>query len=249
MSDEIDDFLKEMDKPEELDSVQETKEDNKENKSFKSNKVNLYEDKIVPLSLEPKKFVSYMRCYNVGISEANMKIPEEIILKMEKLAGILFDKGFILRHNGNNQDDLLKAAMRKGGDRSEIYLPWKSFNKELSADAKLKSPNEKAYRTTAGLVNGNNEKDIFNDILPSSVRAILSSSTHCMLGENVDVPSKLVVIYSEDKADNPADADYKKTKNATGLINIGTQIGATVINLANDNANDKIKEFLTTIKD
>lgn len=205
-----------------------------ENKS-KGTKVNLWEDEIEPVEVDKEGLMRFNRMFTVM---SHGEVPGETIHLIDQLCRSLHSKGFTFRYDGNAQDKASTAAYNAFKDRNEIYLPWKGFNKGVTA--KLNRPSELAY----GYASGFNKA--FNK-LPPTVRAILARNAHVLLGDACNTPVNLCVIYTTDGAEAKKDINYETTGNMSGIIYACEAIGIPVFNLKNEDVKTRIGEFLTSI--
>lgn len=200
-----------------------------------SKKKNLWEDEISPVEIDKDGLQRFNRTFTVVTHD---EVPGEVIILIEQLAKLLNSKGFTYRYDGNKQDKGAGIAYEAAKSRSEIYLPWKGFNKDVTG--KLNKPSEKAYGYAAGIHKG------FNKI-PAPVKAIVARNVHTVLGENCDTPINLLITYTSDGAEVNADVKYKTTGPIGFFINASEAVNTPVFNLKNSTAKERIVEFLNTM--
>ena len=203
----------------------------------KSNgKINLWEDEITPKTVNKDSLLRFNRMFSVM---SHGEVPGEVIILIEQISKLLISKGFTFRYDGNKQDKLATQAYNASKQRCEIYLPWKGFNKDVTA--KLNRPTELAYHYASGLHNA------FNKI-PPTVRAIVARNTHVILGDECNTPINLFITWTPDGAEVNKDVDYKVTGNASFFISACDALDIPVFNLKNATAKDRIVEFINTLK-
>ena len=205
-------------------------------KENKGGKINLWEDHIAPLPIDKEGMLRFNRMFAV---QSHGDVPGEVVLLIEQLTKLLISKGFTLRYDGNKQDKAATQAYTAGKSRCETYLPWKGFNKDLTA--KLNKPSEKAYGYASTF------HKAFNKI-PPTVRAIVARNVHVMLGDESNTPLNLFITYTPDGAETKADVKYETTGNMAFYIYACEDLGIPVFNLKNDTAKERIVEFLNTLK-
>jgi len=235
--DNLDDLMDILDSTEEPTQTTTTTEEHpKQQESPKKAKVNLWEDHIQPLPVDKDSLLRFNRMFSIA---AHGEVPGEVILLIEQLSKLLISKGFTFRYDGNSMDKASTQAYSAAKSRCEIYLPWKGFNKELTA--KLNKPTEKAYGYASTFHRA------FNKI-PPTVRAIVARNVHVLMGDEANTPLNLFITYTSDGAETKADIKYETTGNMSFFINACEDLGIPVFNLKNATAKERIVEFLNTLK-
>lgn len=132
-----------------------------------------------------------MTNYYTGIGSRSS--PPLICVLMTKIASTLASQGMILRSGHADRADL---AFEKGcNSKSEIYLPWPSFNnKHFILGKPYDSPLEEAF-------------DIASQIHPNwnslnkGGKACMARNCHQVLGYTLDTPSKFIICWTKDGKD------------------------------------------------
>jgi len=202
----------------------------------KGGKVDLWQAHIAPVAVDKETLLRFNRMFTVV---THGEVPGEISLLIEQISKLLLTKGFTFRYDGNNKDTASTKAYQTCKSRCEIYLPWKGFNKDVTA--KLNKPSEKAYGYASGFHGG------FNKI-PSSVRAIVAHNVHVLLGDECNTPVNLFITYTTDGAEVKADVKYETTGPVSFFITACDALDIPVFNLKNPTAKERIVEFLNTLK-
>lgn len=199
--------------------------------------VNLWDAEIK--AVEPAKD-GLKRFNRTVVITSGDKVPESVQLMVDKIVGALLNKGFTVRWNGGDRDILGKTAYDAAGGSTDIYLPWKSFNKDIK-NPRMTKPLECGYQHGA-FYHGAYAK------IPPQVRAIVSSQMHMILGERCDTPINLLITYTDDGAEVTKEADYKKTGFMYFFIKACEDLDVPVFNLKNESAIENIKNFIDTLK-
>jgi len=233
----MDDLMDILDSTEEPKSeIASSPEPKQEYKKDDKKKVNLWEDHIEPVKVDKDSLLRFNRMFTVM---SHGEVPGETIILIEQLTKLLISKGFTYRFDGNVQDKASLQGYSAGKSRSEIYLPWKGFNKDVTA--KLNRPSEKAYGHAALFHKAFNK-------LPPTVRAIVARNVHMLIGDECNTPLNLFITYTPDGAETKADVDYKTTGNMSFMIYACEDLGIPVFNLKNASAKERIVEFLNALK-
>jgi hypothetical protein len=186
--------------------------------------------------------VTLYRPYTM-ISPDNRKgaaeIPPETLKQAEELARELKELGLVCR---TGWDQPLATAARSGAaDRSEIYLPWRGFNKEEEGYG---FP-DKEGKTVAMLVRVYNQRLATVDSDP--VKKILATYINMIIGARLDSRSEFVIIWSDDSAEEPAEKT-NKTDAVGPIIDIASELGIPVFNLKRHDAMQRIRSYIKKFK-
>lgn len=113
---------------------------------------------------------------------------DDIVDKVDNIVKILVNKDFILRSGGaSGMDTIFEESQDKFNGKKEIYIPWKKFNGNLStlyniSDDSLKMA-EKFHPYW--------EKCSFG------AKKLHARNCYQVLGENLDLPSTLVICWKD----------------------------------------------------
>lgn len=201
----------------------------------KGDKKNLWEDEIEPLEINTESLLRFNRMFTVA---AHGEVPGETLLMIDQIAKSLHAKGFTYRYDGNTLDKASVAGFNACKERCEIFLPWKSFNKEVTP--KSFKPTEKAYRYAAGLHKAFNK-------LPPAIKAILARNIHVLMGDECNTPVNLLLIYTSDGAETKKDIKYETTGNMAFFIFACEALNIPVFNLKNADVKERIVTYLSSI--
>lgn len=106
----------------------------------------------------------------------------------------LEDCGYILRSGGAEGSDSLFYDGLKDKTNSEIYLPWKNYNKSV-VNPLFKFSNE--IEEKSELIAGNHHPAWSS--CNGSVRKLHSRNALIILGKDINIPCKFVVCYTENE--------------------------------------------------
>lgn len=207
-------------------------------KGSKSKKVNLWDKTdFDPLKIDSDTFKKTGKTFTVAFSKQGKDIDEATLGSFLKVAKVLASRGYTFRYNGSSEDKLQNSILALDGMVSEIYLPWKNINKNISSPT-LAYPTETAYRMAAAL-----HKSFAK--LPASVRAILASDIHSMLGKECNSPVDLLLAHSPCGSEKfVKEQDFKKLGYLSFYLSITKATAVPVFNLQKEDAINRIVEFL-----
>lgn len=221
-------------------------------KKESTGKKNLWEDYIEPVAINVSTFKS-KKPHSFAFSSSVKSVPDDVILKVNKISSALYDKGWKLNTDGNKNNILGVSAYKNCNEHCDIFIPWGGFNPELKSKAKLVTPTEKARQYASAvkykkpMPNAKFKPKNYND-LPPVIRAITANEVHMLLGAECDAPVKFVLIYTPDGAETVAASNGKME--ATGItkyiIEVAEASGIPVFNLQKG---DAVKRFGDFIKD
>lgn len=160
------------------------------------------------------------------------KTPLNIQKVMTQLARNLSATGWTLRSGGAEGAD---KAFELGSTKKEIYLPWQFFN---SNSSQLYSPTKLAW-VIAERYHPTWES------LKNPVRLMMARNTHQILGQQCNDPVKFVVCWTKDGATTSTSLLTGGTGQA---IRIAVDLGIPIFNLKNNNALDKLAEYINSYK-
>jgi len=165
-------------------------------------------------------------------------VPGQVIRSMIWLAEVMSDRGYTLRSGAAYGSD---AAFEEGCDnvkgQKEIYLPWKGFNDHQS---ELYEPPKRAFDLAK-------EHHPYWNRLSQTEKCFHARNTQQVLGELVYEPSDFVLCWTPDGCES----DETRTKETGGTgqaISVASTRGIPVFNLKNDDAMDRLVEFLKEIE-
>lgn len=164
------------------------------------------------------------------------KTPSEVLEQMTRIATRLQEEGFTLRTNGDQQG--AEGAFEKGaGDKIELHLAWRNFNKRNS---KINRVSDEAVSVVKSFIPAHNS-------LKESVLRIIGSKVHAIMGEELKTPTKFFVCWSPDGAET-GDAVTPKTGYMGIPIKVASSMRLPVFNLKNPDAMERLWKFVQTLQ-
>ena len=161
----------------------------------------------------------------------NRDIDDVNLNKLKEIAEKLSNYGFTLRSFGS---DVPGNTVEKELIRVEYFLPFKKFNNRTGS--KLAKPTDGSFEI-AKRYHPAYEK------LKESVRQILASNVHMILGENLKDPILFLLVYSPDGVEKGKDTTIR-TGSVSFVIKVTDSINVPVINIKNSNTLDRLNQYL-----
>lgn len=144
-------------------------------------------------------------------------VPDSIAVMMTEFAEIARDMGWRLRSGAARGSD---SAFERGAAESEIYLPWKGFNRHSSP---LFTPSSAAFKMASTI------HPTYHGLQPVS-RLLLARNMHQVFGADMKSPTEFVICWTPDGA-----RTYKQYSRKTGgtgsAIAAASLAGIPVFNL------------------
>ena len=166
---------------------------------------------------------------------------DDIVAKFLKVAGYLFNKGFIYRAVYDSRSELNKKIEELPGAKVEYYTPWKFKGIDESIPVKKYYPSRLAY----GIAHSHHK--IFMD-LANGLRARLAAEVHSLLGDDCLTPVNFIVSYSAGGDEGlTKTTDYKAIKTMVFGYRIAADSNIAIYNLKNEGVNDKITSKVKSI--
>lgn len=200
------------------------------------NKVNMYEaEHIKAKEIDIDSFNKKGKTFAVHMFEGNENV-EDVKLKITKIANKLKDLGYVFRCDAGEADELGNTVAGLEGLKTEVYLPYKKFNINLSENAILSNTYELPYRYAATVFG---EK--YNNIKPGG-RAVFASKMMSLLGKEGDNPVDFLLCYSPDGSEyfsgkdsggNRTKIDFSKVGSLSFYIKACQRAGIPVFNIKN----------------
>ena len=161
--------------------------------------------------------------------------PPDVLVQIEELAGDLAQCGIILRSGGApGADTSFEWGCTVMGGTSEIYLPWKNFQKNKSH---LYPPTDMAYEIASKY-----HPRWFG--LSVAAKKLMARNTHQILGQDCKTPSDFVICWTPDGATGETTT---KTGGTGQAIRIAADLGIPVFNLKNEGTLDEILNFVRSL--
>lgn len=167
------------------------------------------------------------------------KTPVEILKKMALYGAVFAKLGYVLRSGGAQGAD---AAFERGCDLhqgpKEIYLPWQGYNSSNSA---LYNITEHAYTIAEEVYGLERWRRV-----SSGVKKLMARNIYQVLGLTLDTPSRFVIAWTPDGIET-AEQRTRKTGGTGQAIACASQYSIPVFNLQNEDAEDRLLDFIGAI--
>jgi hypothetical protein len=207
---------------------------NSGNYSKKEKKFNYWEEgDIEPKNIDKSSLKTGGTYFTVSCTN---DIPDGDFNFIKTVTKTLTEAGYIFRSNGNSKNDV-EAALTTIAD-NEIFLPWKKFNTDV--EATLFKPKDDAFHYAA------NYHTKYKD-LPGSVRSILGSVIHTIIGQDLKRSVKFMIIWTPDGEEEVEKMDYKKCMNVIFPTRVASDLDIPIFNIKNDESKKKLLEYLKGI--
>lgn len=156
----------------------------------------------------------------------------------EQLAPVIAEAVNLLRHHGYTirvscMDGFDKLAM-DAAPGAEIHSPWRNFNQVQNETSSFNSPECKEYAKRY-LPEWGNLKD--------AQQAFYAKNVRLLLGKYLKQPCQIVIIWSEDGCEGPSTRTMQSA-HAGHISALAKAMNIPVINLANPNAINRLRQFL-----
>ena len=162
------------------------------------------------------------------------KTPDKMLHYMRKVAHRLSVRGFVLRSGAaDGADSAFEAGCLESNGPAEIWLPWPGFNGHENTGF-LPSPEhfteaEKLHPAWSRLSRG--------------PRALHARNVGQVLGRDLKTPVAFVLAWTPDGCETEATRSKDTGGTATAIV-LASRLGIPVFNLANEDAKDRLSEFV-----
>jgi hypothetical protein len=182
----------------------------------------------------PEPWMEYLEVKKLYAGIGSRRTPETILATMERLGTLLATQGYTVRSGAADGADMAfeKGAVAANGS-TEIWLPWKGFNKHTDTGL---YPEQIHYNLASTIHPA-------WDYLSQGPRALHARNTGQVLGKDLQTPVQFVLCYTPDGAES----ERKISKNTGGTgtaIRVADRFNIPVINMYNDNWLERLKEFV-----
>lgn len=162
---------------------------------------------------------------------------EDSKIVMKKVIGALSSRNHNFRYQFNNHTDFYKELTDIEGITVEAYLPWKKIAPDLK-DVKRTFASRQAYEMAAYYA------PKFTTF-PPAIRCIRANAVHALLGDKLNNPVDLIVVWSECGTEALSrDTDLKKVGAITVFLQMARDLNIPVFNVKNKEAIQKIGEYI-----
>lgn len=163
----------------------------------------------------------------------NKDVPPEIVSKVKELVNYLNGHGFTSRMGC---DDPIENAAYESAAKKEAILPWREFN---SIESKFTFTNDRAMAIAKKF------HPTF-DNMKKGIQLILAKNARLILGNRMDQPARFLLCWTEDGVENIRQKTAK-TGYTGHTIAIACGAGVPVFNLANPDAEKRLREYVESI--
>lgn len=173
------------------------------------------------------------KIYYAGIG--SRIIPDDISDKIRTIAHNFEKLGFILRSGGATGADTAFENGVRGDANKEIFIPWAGFNGRMSG---IILPEDERYTKLV------HETHPLKDKI-KRVELLFHQRNCCqVLGLNLDRPSKFVLCWTPDGAENKTTV---RTGGTGQAIRIANRYNIPVFNMRNDYWEERLDLLLSTL--
>lgn len=158
------------------------------------------------------------------------RTPPDVLEYMRHIAGRLAMRGYVLRSGAaDGADAAFEAGCEAAKGKSEIWLPWKGFNKH--ADTGF-------YPTELHAQMAEQVHPAW-DRLSRGPRALHSRNVGQVLGQTIDTPVSFVLCWTPDGCESEATRTRDTGGTGTAIV-LASRRGVPVFNLANADAKERL---------
>lgn len=163
------------------------------------------------------------------------EVSYEDLEKIKNAVNLVKDK-YTVRLTGGT-DDKVFNTLTATTFNNEIYLPFKSFNKNIP-NAKSTAPSKEAFSVVKGMFKNYNS-------LPGFARSSNARDVEMIFGKELKERVKLILIFSDcgSEAINKS-VNFITLGSVALTLRIASKLKIPLINVKNDDAINKIKQFI-----
>ena len=184
-------------------------------------------------------------------------LDSDLLESVNEILKTLKSKGFKFNYANDSKDDLANYVFTKYHLFTDIYLPFKGFNKEnLVIDDEeimpaLLEPSIKAHKIAARAKykkDKDEDGNIRYNLLNEYVKKFAARDIHLLLGGKCALKVKFMVTYTTDDVESSLEKiDYNISGSAAFPIRVATELGVPVFNLHKTGRINDLKEFVNNL--
>ena len=207
-----------------------------------------------PLPIEDLEIMNSTTFTVIG---AGKDLDSDLLSSVNEILRTLKTKGFKFNYANDNKDDLANYVFTKYHIFTDVYLPFKGFNKDnLVLDDEeiipaLIEPSIKAHKIAARakfkkdrVEDGNLRYNLLNEY----TKKFAARDIHLLLGGKCALKVKFMITYTTDDVESSLEKlDYNISGNATFPIRVATELGVPVFNLHKAGRIEDLKEFVNNL--
>ena len=207
-----------------------------------------------PLPIED---LELMNSTTFAVIGAAKDLDIELLDKVNDILKVLKSKGYKYNYANDSKDDLGNYVFTKYHLFTDIYLPFKGFNKEnLVIDDEemipaLIEPSIKAHKIAARAKFKKDKDEDGNlryNLLNEYTKKFAARDIHLLLGGKCALKVKFMITYTSDDVESSLEKlDYNISGNATFPIRVATELGVPVFNLHKTGRIEDLKEFVNNL--
>ena len=194
-----------------------------------------------------------------AVISAVTEIPESITERLFPALAKLKQKAYKFNYANDSRDLLSQQVFKKFEIYSDIYLPFKGFNKEamVSSDedevlvATLEEPTIKAHKLAAKYKYKNERDDEGNikyNSLGEYAKKFTARDVHLFLGSKCATKIKFLIVFTNDTAETSTEADYKSTgSNVVFPLRLADVLEIPVFNINKPKRLDDLIEYIDNL--
>ena len=193
------------------------------------------------------------------VLSARTEIDDSIMEQLLPVLNRLKQKAFKYNYANDSRDLLAQKVFKKFEVYTDIFLPFKGFNKEglVSSDddetlvATLDEPTIKAHKIAAKYKYKHERDDQGNlryNSLGEMAKKFTARDVHLFLGSRCATKIKFLVIYTNDTAETTSEIDYKATgSNVIFPIRLAEALEIPVFNINKPNRLNDLIDYVNNL--
>lgn len=190
-----------------------------------------------PRKIDMANFKKNGRSFAIYYNGENKTIPDDMQHRLTRIATALINKGYSFRHNAPGDDNVINSILEIPNISFKTYLPWSKFNSNIVKPL-MSYANNLGYETACSISPKYLE-------LPPALRAIIASECNAILGQDVNDPVDLILIYCDGGYEAlEKNVDFKKIGNLGNIFRIAKDACIPVINIEKEDAANRVVELV-----
>lgn len=194
-----------------------------------------------------------------AVLSAVSSIDSTVEEKLQPILAKLKSKAYKFNYANDSRDILSQKVFKKFEIFSDVFLPFKGFNKEglISSDdeepilATLDEPSLKAHKIAAKYKYNkpkDEDENIKYNALNEMAKKFTARDVHLLLGSKCATKIKFLIIYTNDTAESTSEVDYKVTgNNVVFPIKLAEALEIPIFNLNKPSRLDDLAEYVNNL--
>lgn len=182
-------------------------------------------------------------------------LDEDKLVRYNAILAALKSKGLKFNYNNDARDPLAQLTFKRFEIFSDIFLPFKNFNKEglVSADdgeeitPTLAEPSIKAHKLAAKYKykkEFDEEGSLKYNSLSETIKKFSARDVHLLLGPKCAMKIKFIIINTSDGVERTEDIDFKTTAGAGFPIKLANLLEIPVFNIGKAGRLEDLEEYV-----